>query len=123
MEQQFQDVTDMLSLYFDGLYHSDTDRLRQVFHPQSSYICATDEPMVHLTMDDYFPIVDQREAPADRNEERRDRIVSIQFAGPSTAFAVVNCAIGPKYFTDFLTLVLTGGRWQIISKVFHYDII
>jgi hypothetical protein len=38
------------------------------------------------------------------------------------AFARVNCAIDEKYFTDFLTLILVDGRWQIISKVFHYDL-
>jgi hypothetical protein len=43
------------------------------------------------------------------------------FAGPVTAFVHAKCAIGPKYFTDFLTLIRIDGRWQIIAKVFHYD--
>jgi len=38
-----------------------------------------------------------------------------------TAFARVECAIEPKHFTDFLTLVFVDGRWQIMSKVFHYE--
>jgi len=53
---------------------------------------------------------------------RRDKIVSIKRAGPTTAFAHVECAIGYKFFTDFLTLIHTDGKWQIISKVFHYEI-
>jgi len=32
------------------------------------------------------------------------------------------CSIGPKFFTDFLTLIRTDNRWQIISKVFHFDL-
>ena len=72
-------------------------------------------------MDAYFPVVDTRPAPASRAEPREDRILSIEFAGPVTAIAKVNCAIGPKFFTDLLTLVFVDGRWQIITKVFHFD--
>jgi len=30
--------------------------------------------------------------------------------------------LGPKFFTDLLTLIFVDGRWQIISKVFHFDL-
>ena len=78
--------------------------------------------LLRLTMAKYFPIVDKRPSPASRSETRSDRIVSIEFAGPVTAFAKLNCVIGLKHFTDFLTLVKLDGRWQIISKVFHFDL-
>ncbi|MFN4311000.1 MAG: nuclear transport factor 2 family protein [Ferrovibrio sp.] len=116
------DISRVLGIYFDGLYHSDTQRLRQAFHPKAVYACATDGSLLHLTMDEYFPVVDKRPSPASRNEPRRDRIVSIEFAGPVTAIARVECAIGPKFFTDLLTFICLDGRWQIISKVFHYDL-
>jgi hypothetical protein len=122
MQGAYPDVADVLSLYFDGLYHSDTTRLRRVFHPRAQYVCATEGTLAHLTMEEYFPIVDQRPSPASRGEERSDDIVSIEFAGPVTAFARVHCAVGPKCFTDLLTLIRIDGRWQIISKVFHFDV-
>lgn len=115
-------IEKVLQLYFDGLYHSDTARLGRVFHPKALYACATEGTLLHLGMQDYFPIVDKRPSPASRGEPRRDRIVSIEFAGPVTAFARVECAIGPKFFTDLLTLVHLDGRWQIIAKVFHFDL-
>ena len=46
----------------------------------------------------------------------------IELAGPVTALARVQCSIGPKLFTDFLSLIHVDGRWQIISKVFHLDL-
>jgi len=122
MRDAYLAVTELLTTYFDGLYHSDTARLRQVFHPRATYVCATDGTLTHLTMDAYFPIVDARPAPACRGEARRETIVSIEFAGPVTALARVQCAIGEKHFTDLLSLILIDGRWQIIAKVFHYDI-
>jgi hypothetical protein len=115
-------VVAVLSEYFDGLYHSDTKRLRCVFHPRAQYVCATGGDLICLTMEEYFPVVDNRPSPASRAEPRADRIVSIEFAGPQTAFARVQCAIGPKHFTDLLSFIHVDGRWQIISKVFHFDL-
>lgn len=117
----FADVLQVLHTYFDGLHHSDTVRLRQVFHPQAHYFCATSGELLHLDMAQYFPVVDKRPAPATLGQARADRVLSIEFAGPVTALARVQCSIEPKHFTDLLSLVKLDGRWQIISKVFHYD--
>ncbi|MGB4765973.1 MAG: nuclear transport factor 2 family protein [Rugosibacter sp.] len=122
MNLQFDAVILVLKNYFEGLYRSDTQILRQVFHPAAIYACATDGTLLTLRMDEYFPIVDKRPSPASRSEERTDRIIAIEFAGPVTALAKVECSIHPKYFTDLLTLILVDGRWQIISKVFHYEL-
>ncbi len=120
MNAPFDAVIAVLQDYFEGLYRSDTQILRRVFHPAALYACATEATLLQLGMVEYFAIVDQRPSPASRQEPRADRILSVEFAGPNTAFAHVECAIGPKHFTDFLTLVCVEGRWQILSKVFHY---
>lgn len=112
----------VLTQYFDGLYNSDADLLANVFHPQAIYVSATDGTLTHRDMATYLPIVADRESPAARQEERTDAIRSIDFVGPFTALAQVECSIGPKQFTDLLNLVHVDGRWQIIAKVFHYDI-
>lgn len=120
-DNRFSAVTGLLGLYFDGLHHSDTSILRQVFHPKAHYATASEGSLLELDMASYFPIVDKRPSPASRGEARADRILSIEFAGPVTAFAKVQCAIGEKSFTDFLSLIFVDDRWQIIAKVFHYD--
>ena len=116
----FAEVSAALCDYFDGLHHGDTARLRRVFHPQAHYHSATDGELLTLDMAQYFPIVDARPSPASQGQARTDRIVSIEFAGPVTAVARVECSILPKRFTDILTLVRVEGRWQIVAKVFHY---
>jgi len=123
MNTEFVAVTKVISNYFDGLYHSDTAMLAEVFHPQAHYVCATNGNMLHLNMDEYFSIVGKRVSPASRGEKRNDRILSVEFAGPVTAYARVECSIEKKFFTDFLTLIFVERKWQIISKVFHYDIL
>jgi hypothetical protein len=116
----FAAITEVVALYFDGLYFSDTSRLREVFHPKAQYVCVTDGTLLHRDMAEYFPVVDARPSPASRDEVRRDEIVSVEFAEPVTARVALRCAIGTRHFTDFLTLIKLDGRWQVISKVFHY---
>jgi hypothetical protein len=115
-------IADVLHAYFDGLYTSDVTILARVFHPLAIYATATAGELLHHTMDVYFPIVAAREAPAARAEVRRDAILAIDVVGPDAAFAKVECAIGDRFFTDLLTMVHVEGRWQIIAKVFHYEI-
>ncbi len=122
MDAPYRAVAQVLSTYLGGLYESDTAKLKEVLHPLAHYASATDGELPHLGMDAHFPIVERRPSPASRGEARNDRIESIEFAGPVTAFARVKCTIGPKRFTDFLILIFVEGRWRIISKVFHYDL-
>lgn len=115
------DVVAVLEEYFDGLHHSDTQRLRRVFHPQAVYATASHGKPTILRMEEYFPVVDARPSPASKGEHRTDEIVSIVFAGPHTALATLRCSIRPKHFVDLLTLIHVDKRWQVIAKVFHWE--
>jgi hypothetical protein len=117
----FQAVAEVLAVYFDGLHFADSKRLAQIFHPQAQYVCVTDGTLLYRDMATYFPVVDARISPASKGEARKDEIVSIEFAGPVTARAMLHCTMGDRFYTDFLTLIRLEGRWQIISKVFHYE--
>jgi hypothetical protein len=107
--------------YFDGLYHSDTGRLARVFHPRAVYASATGGTLLVRSMQEYFPVVDVRPAPASRGEARADRILSLEFLGPDTARATLLCAIADRSYVDWLTFLRIDGRWQVIAKVFHHE--
>ena len=121
--ERFGAVLQVLADYFEGLHHSDAGLLAEVFHPKAQYVCVTDGDLLYRDMATYLPIVAERPSPASLGEPRRDRVLGVEFAGPVTAFAKVECSIGPKLFTDLLTLIFLDGRWRIISKVFHYELI
>ncbi|MGE8604821.1 nuclear transport factor 2 family protein [Bordetella trematum] len=120
--QDFSDICDVLQHYFDGLYHGDLTRLAQVFHPQAVYATAVPQEPLILHMEAYFEIVKNRCSPAFKNEARIDEVLSIERVGPVTALAKVRCAIADKRFVDLLSLIRAGGRWQIMAKVFHYEL-
>jgi len=114
-------ITELLQDYFDGLYDGDLDKFGRVFH-QNSHLYATDGAVVtDLTRAQYFEMIGGRASARSQGLSRHDRIVSIHKAGPDTAHAVVNCAIPPRYFTDYLTLLRTSDGWRIISKSYHTD--
>jgi len=122
MKPAFADVEAVLAAYFEGLYRSDTEILRRVFHPAALYASASGGTLLTLRMDEYFPVVDRRPSPASRGDVRTDRVIAIEFVGPVTALARVQCSILPKHFTDLLTLLFVDGRWQVMSKVFHFEL-
>ncbi|XZG69301.1 nuclear transport factor 2 family protein [Chitinibacteraceae bacterium HSL-7] len=115
----WHEVQRVLGVYFDTLYHCDLGAFDEVFHPQALYATADEVPPLFRDMPSYRAVLAQRQSPASRDEVRNDHIDAIEFAGENTAFARVRCRIAERDFVDFLTLVRTGGRWQIVAKVFQ----
>ena len=120
MSTDAAEIEKVLQVYFDGLYEGDTKKLGQAFHTASHlYSVGADGKAADLPRADWFKSVESRPSGKSKGSERRDRIVSIDFSGPATAFAKVECQLPPRYFTDYLTLLKADGRWQVISKAFH----
>ena len=120
MSSDVAEIEKVLQVYFDGLYEGDTQKLGAAFHPASHlYSAAPDGKAADMPRADWFKWVESRPSGKSKGSERRDRIVSIDFSGPATAFAKVECQLPPRYFTDYLTLLKADGRWQVIAKAFH----
>ncbi len=108
--------------YFDGLYDGDVAKFEQVFHECAHLYFTDGNTVTDWPRQEYFDRIASRESPASQNLPRWDRIISMHKAGPHTAMATVNCAIPPRYFTDYLTLMETDSGWRITSKSFHVDV-
>ncbi len=115
------EITGLLQDYFDGLYDGDLDTFARVFHPNAHLYASDGETLTDWPRSEYFDIIRARPSAREQGLARHDRILSIHKAGPNTALATVNCAIPPRYFTDYLTLLRSDGEWRIISKTFHVD--
>lgn len=119
MTTALADIGVVLRDYFDALYFCDVAKLQRVFHPKAIYATADESPLLYRTMPEYMPVVAARQSPASRGESRKDHIDMIEIAGENTAMAGVRCSIRSRDYVDFLTLVRTDGRWQIMSKIFQ----
>jgi hypothetical protein len=110
-------IEQTLQTYFDGLYEGDTAKLGAAFHPAAHlYGVGADGKALDMPRTEWLTMVGGRPSAKSKGSERRDRIVSIDFSGPTTAFAKVECQLPPRYFTDYLSLLKLDGRWVVISK-------
>lgn len=113
-------IVAVLKEYYDALYRCDSALLAQVFHPSAQYFTASSGELLHLDMNTYFPIVEQRISPQSSGEAYGFSIDSIEFVGNVTAIVHMRSSLFSKDFIDVLALIKIDDKWQIISKVFHY---
>ena len=120
MSSEVAAIEKVLQVYFDGLYEGDTRKLGEAFHPSSHlYSAGGDGKAADWPRAEWFKMVEGRPSAKSKGSARADRIVSIDFSGPTTAFAKVECQIPPRYFTDYLSLLKLGGEWKVVSKTFR----
>ena len=120
LDRKYLAILEVLKKYYDALYHCDTELLSQVFHHSAQYFTASSGELLHLDMKSYFPIVKQRISPKSSGEDYGFSIDSIDFIGDVTAIVRMRSSMFAKNFIDLLALIEIDGKWQIISKVFHY---
>jgi len=109
--------------YLDGLYEGDTEKLGAAFHPVAHLYGVDDKGNVtDLPREKWFEAVKGRPSPKSQNKTRHDRIVQIDQSGPATAFVKVECAIPPRFFVDYLSLIKTGEGWRVVAKSFKVDV-
>ena len=96
----------LMERYFEGLYHSDSEILRTVFHPELAYVNATDGNHEFMDLETYMTRIDNREPPAKRGDPRRESVDRMTMMG--------------RDYQDLLTLIHTDDGWKVITKVFAY---
>lgn len=122
MSKEYDAITEAVQTYFDGLHEGNTDKLGSVFHPESHLFANVDGDLLNWSRDHWFDVVNARESPLAQGLSRHDRIVSIDMSDQNTAIVTCECAIPPRYFTDFLTFIKIRGDWTIVSKSFRFTI-
>jgi hypothetical protein len=119
LNQEMAQVEKVVWTYLDGLHEGDANKLSAAFHEVSHLYALGPEGVTDLPRADWLKMVAGRPSPKSQALERTDRIVSIDFSGPETACVKVECAVPPRYFTDYLTLLKLKDGWRIVSKTFR----
>ena len=111
----------MLWTYLDGLHEGDADKIAQAFHPVSHLYSETNGEVADVPRDKWLDMVRGRSSAKSQGLPRHDRIVTIDQSGPASAFAKVECALPPRFFVDYLTLLKTRDGWRIVAKAFKTE--
>ncbi len=120
MSSELSAVERTLQLYFDGLYECDPKKLAQACLPSLHLLALVDGAYNDLPYDAWLERIATRKSPKSLGQPNHDRIVAIDFADANTALAKVECALPPRYFVDFLTLLKIDGAWKIVGKTYCY---
>lgn len=112
-------VEQVVWTYLDGLYEGDVEKLARAFHEVAHLYCVGIDGVMDVPRAEWFKAVASRPSPKSRALERVDRIVSVDFSGPETACVKLECAVPPRYFTDYLTLLKLKDGWRVVSKTFR----
>lgn len=110
-----------VQLYFDALYHCDTEKLAAVFHESSSLFDADSgeifvEPIVSFSGD-----VAGRTSPASKGQVREEEILMIDYLSPLSAVVKIRLRAHQNVFVDHLGFVKGASGWQIVSKIWHLE--
>ena len=112
-------IEGVIQSYLDGLYESDADKIASAFHPTSALTSvSSDGELVITPRDNWLEMVRTRPSPKQRGLPRHDQVLTIDLVSPTMAYVKLKCAIPPRFFTDQLSLLKIGGRWQIAQKVY-----
>src|SRR5688572_3420658 len=122
MAGDIEAVEKVVWTYLDGLYEGDTGKLAKAFHEVSHLYSQSDGGVADVPREQWFELIKARQSPKARGLSRTDRIVSVDFSGPETAFVKVECSIPPRYFTDYLTLLKLKEGWRVVSKTYRTDV-
>ena len=110
-----------VQLYFDSMYESDPDKVREAFYPNAMITGYLETGLAEMTVDQFAQFVEsQQPSPKENGEEILLEIVSIDIAGSTASVKVRDGYIG-HVFLDTLSFLETNGEWRIYNKLFHVE--
>jgi len=118
MPEDLAQIEAAVKTYLDGLYEGDAEKLASVFHPTSRLTYEEAGKLMVLPREQWLELVRGRPSPKSRGLARHDEILQIDRASPTMAFVKLKCAIPPRFFTDYLSLLKIDGKWQVAQKVY-----
>ncbi|MBU2547277.1 MAG: nuclear transport factor 2 family protein [Proteobacteria bacterium] len=116
LEQMASTIED----YFQGMYHSDAERLRKAFHPQAQVMGHFSDSLVVNTLEQFLKFVAKTPAPSAGGEAYDMRIVSMDRTGQAGVVKVADLYLGLR-FTDYLSMLKIDGRWVIVHKTYFHE--
>lgn len=119
--QNTSDLLAAVQVYFDALYHCDTEKLNAVFHETSSLFDADNGKVFAEPIESFSRDVGGRTSPASKGQAREEEILMIDYLSPISATVKIRLRAHENVFVDHLGFVLGENGWQIVSKIWHLE--
>ena len=114
-------IKEKIKLYFDSMYESNAQLVREVFHPEAKITGYVQENLEEMDTNEFAKFVDaQQPSPSENNDPKMLEIVSIEIAG-KTAVALVRDDHLNVTYLDTLSFLKIDDNWVIYNKLFHIE--
>jgi len=121
MSEDKNKISDAIQLYFDSMYESSEEKVRQVFHKDAKITGYMQGSLMEQSVDSFAKFVaSQTPSAAKKNEEKLLETLSLEVVG-STAVARVRDGYLGMVFQDTLSFLKIGDDWVIYNKLFHVE--
>ena len=121
MSEDQNKISEAIQLYFDSMYESSEDKVRQVFHEDAKITGYMQGNLLEQSVNSFAKFVaSQTPSAAEKNEEKLLETLSIEIAG-STAVARVRDGYIGMVFQDTLSFLKIDDDWVIYNKLFHVE--
>ncbi|MEC7381368.1 MAG: nuclear transport factor 2 family protein [Pseudomonadota bacterium] len=120
-----KEIEKKVQLYFDSMYESNPDKVREVFHENArvtGYLPGKLENNLHqMTVEEFANFVSsQQPSPKEKKDEVVLEIISCDVAGLTASVRVRDLYLG-MMFLDTLSFLKTNNEWKIYNKLFHVE--
>jgi hypothetical protein len=113
-------ILEAVENYFQGMYHSDTERLKKAFHPEAYLMGYFQGKLARIPLEGWLGMIAKTPAPASGGEVYDMKIVSTDVKENVASVKVEDLYRGLR-FTDYLTLIKFGDEWKIVHKAFYHE--
>jgi len=121
MSEDKNKISEAIQLYFDSMYESSEEKVRQVFHKDAKITGYMQGSLMEQSVDSFAKFVaSQTPSAAEKNEEKLLETLSLEIAG-STAVARVRDGYIGMVFQDTLSFLKIDDDWVIYNKLFHVE--
>jgi len=121
MSEDKNKISEAIQLYFDSMYESSEEKVRQVFHKDAKITGYMQGSLMEQSVDSFAKFVaSQTPSAAEKNEEKLLETLSLEVVG-STAVAKVRDGYLGMVFQDTLSFLKVGDDWVIYNKLFHVE--
>ena len=121
MSEDKNKISEAIQLYFDSMYESSEEKVRQVFYKDAKITGYMQGSLMEQSVDSFAKFVaSQIPSAAEKNEEKLLETLSLEIAG-STAVARVRDGYIGMVFQDTLSFLKIGDDWVIYNKLFHVE--
>jgi len=117
INNDFEKIIEVVTIYFKGTFDGDGDVVRKVFHPDARITGIINEEIFDWSLDDFVVRITATPTAKNRGEEYNKIIISIDKT-KHAAMVKSRGIVGELIFFDYLTLLKIDGQWIIRNKTF-----